>query len=107
LELANGLSALHAQNIVHRDLKPDNIYLTKANRLKIGFISFSAAVTLFFSACPIDVIIFTLGDLGTSKQKASTVEFLNSRAGALFLITPLFPLLAHGSLHVGSIWPLK
>ncbi len=34
-ELLAGLSAAHSKGIVHRDLKPDNLFLTRAGRLKI------------------------------------------------------------------------
>jgi len=35
VQVAQGLSALHARGIVHRDLKPENLFVTKDGRVKI------------------------------------------------------------------------
>ncbi len=35
IQVAHGLSALHARGIVHRDLKPENLFVTKDGRVKI------------------------------------------------------------------------
>ena len=34
-QVLEGLDAIHKKNIVHRDLKPQNIFITKANEIKI------------------------------------------------------------------------
>jgi serine/threonine protein kinase len=35
IEIARGLSAVHAQGFVHRDLKPDNVFLTRQGGVKL------------------------------------------------------------------------
>jgi Tol biopolymer transport system component len=35
VQIAHGLAAAHEKGIVHRDLKPDNLFVTKAGRVKI------------------------------------------------------------------------
>eukprot|EP00955_Chlamydomonas_euryale_P053535 355524-Chlamydomonas_euryale.AAC.37 len=36
LQVARGLSALHAKNVIHRDVKPANIFLCDHKFIKIG-----------------------------------------------------------------------
>src|SRR6185436_9111494 len=35
IEIARGLSAVHARGFVHRDLKPDNVFLTRQGGVKL------------------------------------------------------------------------
>jgi len=45
-DIANGLSALHAQNIVHRDLKPSNVLLDAKKVARIADLGFAQAQKL-------------------------------------------------------------
>jgi len=63
IQISLGVHHLHHHNILHRDLKTLNIFLTKENNIRIG-------------------------DLGVAKMMASAENFVRSKVGTPYYLSP-------------------
>jgi serine/threonine protein kinase len=69
VQIARGLSFLHANNIIHRDLKPNNILLNQDQRGGVGLRAL-------------------IGDFGLSVESSGSKQHVNSAQGNLLYVSP-------------------